>query len=232
METVFLNFGPLKIAKSVELYGRRLSHNGDIDSGCIILLFGENHKDKRMIDLNVLNACKLFDNGLLHCAGVEEPEIDFAGRGMDDWVEQQSRELLDEYGDDCKVLGFLQTVVGERRFGTFRFGKSLRLLRPSLLVRPVEDPHLHAEAIQRQADYLMRFEDEKFLDDHVQIRREEKWIENLLALVGTVNNGTQKIAILNTGLSHTPRLTSHLSAMSIRCIAIEQAEFLRPILDS
>ena len=44
----------------------------------LLFLFGENHRDREMKRLSVLNACTLVDAGVVGCAGTEIP-LDYLG---------------------------------------------------------------------------------------------------------------------------------------------------------
>src|SRR5439155_22560913 len=69
----------------------------------LLFLFGENHKDREMIRLNLLNACRLCNLGVLRCVGVEEPTEDLLRWGQTG-IEEKSRILFKENQDDGGVI--------------------------------------------------------------------------------------------------------------------------------
>src|SRR5437867_4253850 len=62
----------------------------------LVFLFTENHRAREMKRLNVLNACFLYDRGVVGCAGTEIP--------LDDLNSLTSQEIESRSGELFKAL--------------------------------------------------------------------------------------------------------------------------------
>jgi hypothetical protein len=184
----------------------------------LAVVVGENHKDQDMKRLNLLDACALCDLGVVGCAGVEEP-LDNLGRWDAEMIERLSKELFDNHNTDQGVIMYLR-VQQPGWYGSFEFGKTLKLLRPSLDVQCVEDPTLHERMKLISDEYdiwaLLRgphpFPGYPEKGDHPHnFLREEAMIANLLRLWDEKQR-TAPAALLNTGLAHSRRLAERLRA--------------------
>jgi hypothetical protein len=195
----------------------------------LLFLLGENHKDRAMVRLNVLNACRLSDLGVVGCVGVE----DVIGE-LEDWtpdaIQEKSRELFDGHGDEEGVIAYLD-LENPWWLGTFRFAKALRLLRPSLAVQRVEDPELE----QRTRPILDAYktweigagphpcpEYARFEDHPLNHERDEAFIRNMVTFWDEQASriGNASAAILNTGLSHSARIARRLPDLRISCVRV------------
>jgi hypothetical protein len=119
----------------------------------LVFLVGENHKDREMKRRNLLDACALCNLGVVGCAGVEETLKDFANWDAET-IERRSRELFEEHRTDMGVIDYLNRHQ-PGWYGFFEFGKTLKLLRPSLEVRCVEDMALREQMKPISDKYIL-----------------------------------------------------------------------------
>src|SRR5262245_21611885 len=113
------------------------NHTGNVLSSWtkgdrLVIMFSERHSDRAGIRENVLSACQLFDRGTVSFVGDETP-LDYLETWEPERIEGASSELFAKHGNDDGVLTELQKKP-PLWFGGFRFGKALRLLRPTLRV--------------------------------------------------------------------------------------------------
>src|SRR5436190_8886151 len=109
----------------------------------LVFLFGENHREMEMKRCYVVNACKLVDAGVVGCAGTEIPMAHLDGQSAE-FIRLRSLELFDEQKTDEGVITQLSKTQ-PWWYGGFEFGNTLKVLRPSLPVRCVEDPSLREQ---------------------------------------------------------------------------------------
>jgi hypothetical protein len=110
----------------------------------LLFLFGERHGIKPFIKLNLLNAIDLCDLGVLSCVGVE-------GRPLEDGEAFPAPDVAQEFQSQQEQHGGNVEAVIDRMLKWFPrpgfyFWNLLTLLRPSLLVRCVEEPGLYCRA--------------------------------------------------------------------------------------
>jgi hypothetical protein len=212
-----IDLGPFGFPGRVFNYrGRIVAHGQEGDR--LLFLFDEAHNDAAGIRLSLLNACELWRLGVLGCVGVEEYPFYFAGweRSV---IEQKSRELFRDHGNDEGVIQ--RGREGDGQY--FRFGKTLKLLRPAINVRSVEDLELHAlinlidnhsrqliERLLPEAQPVGELIRQEFLNCPTNRRRDEAFLHNLLAFWD--KNDRDKAAILNAGSSHQERIVRNLPA--------------------
>ena len=213
-----LDLSRFGFACQVDLHGTVETSWSDGDR--VVFLFGENHRDRDMKRLNVLDACQLINAGVVGCVGTEE-RMTVLDRLQPEDVKGWSTALFAAHGTDEGVIDYLKrTQPGW--YGDFEFGSAIRVLRPSLPVRCVEDLALHAKVWP----LLLAYEDASLgfrphpcpefptLDDHPDSRqREEAMIRNLLTLWNLQPTG--KAAVLNTGLDHSRRIAAGLRERDI-----------------
>jgi hypothetical protein len=186
----------------------------------LVFLFAENHRDWEMKQSNVLDACALASAGVLGCAGTEVP-LDELGRQTEEFILARSAALFAEYTTDGAVLGYLRREQPPW-YGTFQFGSALKVLRPSLPVRCVEDPGLREEMNPISNAYCrweLRQDQHPYpeypnMGDHpINLQRERAMIDNLLALWSET---TPALATaFNTGSAHSSRLAETFHGLGI-----------------
>jgi hypothetical protein len=108
-----------------------------LDGERLLLLFGERHSLKPFIRETLLNALELDKLGVLSCVGVEgHPDKDIPGSEAKRAFEAMQAEHA---GDDKKIVeGMLRAIRGH----DFYFWKTLKLMRPNLVVQSVDDAAL------------------------------------------------------------------------------------------
>jgi len=203
------------------------AHGAVVDSWSggsrLVFLIGENHKDREMKRLNLQDACSLCNLGILACVGVEEAMED-AIRWDREKIDRWSRELFDYHKTDDGVIAYLSQHQPSW-YGLFEFGKTLKLLRPSLDVRCVEDPGLREQMKPIASSYELwglgaaphpSPEHPKMGDHPHNFLREEAMIANLFKLWEEPREAGA--ALLNTGLDHCRRLAERLQAQGINYI--------------
>jgi hypothetical protein len=205
--------------------GRVFNYHGRIvaqrqEGDRLLFLFDEAHSNRDGIRLSLLNACRLWELGVLGCVGVEEYPFYFAG-----WeqsvIEQQSRELFRDHGND-------EGVIQRRREGDgqdFRFGKTLKLLRPEINICSVEDFELHtrmswiSKCFSHLSDNVLPPEAPPAARDLIRhqfeqcptnLERDAAFLKNLRTW--WEQNDVSKAAILNAGSSHQERIVLNLHA--------------------
>jgi hypothetical protein len=72
-----LDLSRFGFACQVDLHGTVETSWSDGDR--VVFLFGENHRDRDMKRLNVLDACRLIDAGVVGCVGTEVPMAIWTG---------------------------------------------------------------------------------------------------------------------------------------------------------
>ncbi len=194
-----------------------------------------------MFRLNLLNACQLCDLGVVGCAGVEG-SLEELDRRDPQAVKEASSRLYDQHKDDAGVIGHLQQCsLALAMFGPFEFATALRLLRPDLPVRRVEDPALYemTKSIHSQYASLALGEIEhpypafpQFEDHPINREREEPFLRNMLTFWDEIGPGVASAAILNTGLSHSPRIAQKLPALGVSYVLISHAASRDPFFFS
>lgn len=192
----------------------------------LVFLFGENHRDREMKRLYVLNACVLVNAGVVGCAGTEEPLEEMNAIGAEA-VESRSKQLFGEHTTDDAVIAHLSSKQ-PYGYGVFGFGNTLKYLRPRVDVRYVEDPAL-VEEMRPIADSYKIWEfgiaehpspDHPSMGDHPHNRkREEAMIANLITLWDEKPREAAA-AILNTGLDHSLHLCQRAKELGISFIYI------------
>jgi hypothetical protein len=190
----------------------------------LVFVVGENHRDREMKRLNLLDACALCDLDIVGCAGVEDTLMGFGYLGAEG-ITARSKELFDEHRTDEGVIDYLNRHQ-PGWYGLFEFGKTLKLLRPSLEVKCVEDGELHFRMQPIANRYFMwdlaggphPYPDYPSMGDHPHnFLREEAMIANLLVLWNREQRQAPA-ALLNTGLDHSRRLAGRLRAEGISYI--------------
>lgn len=181
----------------------------------LVFLFGENHRDREMKRLNVENACRLVDAGVVGCAATEVPLDDLGGQS-EKFIEARSRELFSEHRTDGAVTKYLSRSQ-PCWYGVLEFGNTLKALRPSLPVRCVEDMVLRERMMPISMAYTLAAlgavahpsPDHLKLSDHpLHLERERAMIDNLLGL--WASSAPARAAILNTGSDHCRRIAGGL----------------------
>jgi hypothetical protein len=192
----------------------------------LLFLFGENHRDREMKRLNVVNACRLVDAGVVGCVGTEVPMEDL-DRHIQEFIQERSAALFGEHGTDEGVINHLSSAQ-PMWFGFFQFGNTLRILRPSLPVRCVEDPTLREQMKPISDRYTVwdlcggvhPFLGYPNMEDHpINADREAAIIRHLMALWDE-KAPQARGAILNTGLAHSLRLCALARGMGVSYIYI------------
>lgn len=193
----------------------------------LVFLFGENHSDREMKRLNVLNACNLVDSDVVGCAGTEVP-VTVLDERTAEIIEARSRELFQEHKTDGAVIDLLSRAY--REFGFFEFGGTLKILRPSLPVRCVENLDLRDRMKPISDAYGSAnlgmaphpFPEHPNLIDHPLNReREGAMVDNLLALWDST--APALAAILNVGLEHVHHIAVSLRERGINYMHISIA---------
>jgi hypothetical protein len=191
----------------------------------LVLLFGENHRDREMKRLNVVNACRLVDAGGVGCAGTEIPMADLE-RESAEFIRERSRKLFEEHKTDAAVSKHLSRTQ-PCWYGRFEFGNTLKVLRLSLPVRCVEDPALRERMKPLAEAYELAdlggvphpSPAHPNTGDHpLNLERESAMIERLVALWD--ETAPTRAAILNTGLAHTQRIADGLQMRNINYLFI------------
>jgi hypothetical protein len=192
----------------------------------LLFLFGENHRDRDMKRLYVLNACVLIDAGVVGCVGTEEPLEEMNAIGAEA-VESRSKQLFEEHTTDDAVIAHLSRNQ-PYGYGIFGFGNTLKYLRPRVDVRYVEEPTL-VEEMRPIADSYKSWElgiaehpspDHPNMGDHPHNRkREEAIMANLIRLWDEKSRQAPS-AILNTGLDHSLHLCRRAKELGISYIYI------------
>jgi hypothetical protein len=204
-----------------------------------LFLFNETHTDYAIIRQNLLNACTLIDGGFITCVGVEG-EYDFEGWIQEDIVDE-SEALFAEHGDDAGLIEFFIADAQEMDAAQpgrphFFFGTCLKLLRPAIQVRRVEDEGLaavveaaHADVIAKHAllagvipNRFAQWINEgshaeqaqaallEYRNLPIQLERDLAFLHNLIAFWNA--NGGAGAAILNAGAAHQDRLAADMPA--------------------
>ena len=200
------------------------------DGNRLLFLFGERHCDTDEKELNILNAVHLIDQAVAGCVGDEIPFADFANFEQADF-ERRSGELSREHDSVNSVIAHEKSRAYLTTF--FRFGETVKTLRPALEVHCVEDPAHRAEASRVIEAYQLRgisYPSEPFpgfptFEAHpIQEIRETAFIENMLALWDNtlLDPRRPRAAILNTGSFHCPRIAARLKNLKISYIYISQ----------
>lgn len=197
-------------------------YNGDKG---ILFVFGEKHRDRGMIRHNLLNACILINTGVIACVGTEDV-LELRDDLSDEELRTHSNELFKKHKADDSVIDYLS-----RRppwwFGESHFGNILRVLRPSLPVRCVEDPDLREQFKPIASAYDLSdlgpiphpYPDHPNMGDHpLNIERERAMVQNLLDLWESTDR--ESAAVLNIGLAHCERIVDRVRALGISYIRI------------
>lgn len=203
----------------------------------LLLLFNETHTDYGIIRQNLLNALPLIDGGFVGFVGVEgeysfedfNPE-EIAAESQSLYAQHQTDQaLIDFFAKDAREMDRQQPDVPH-----FFFGTCLKLLRPSITIRCVEDITLADAAEDVQLQLLTDFARESnvpmeqirqwlrdgnrpealertvqvFRNHEVNRRRDEAMLSNMLRLWQDV--GVDRGAIFNGGAAHVDRLATQL----------------------
>ena len=126
----------------------------------LLLLFGERHSVKPFIHETLLNVIDLDKLGVLSCVGVEgNPRTDIPG-----WEAEQAFNALPAAyaGDDERIVESMLAKLCDSHFW-----KTLRLMRPNLVVESVDDEKLHDEAMAPRA-VIRRFARKDLIDDRLR----------------------------------------------------------------
>jgi hypothetical protein len=189
----------------------------------LIFLFGENHRDREMKRLNVLNARNLFDCKAVECIGTEIQLRDFGALTKAD-IEIRSNELFEAHKTDDAVVSYLDQKE-PWWYGPFEFASTVKLLRPSLVIRCVEDLKLKEEMQPIWHAYQMHVggphpfpQYPKFSDHPYNLKREHAMIENSLSFWKEF--GQERAMILNTGSDHCQPIANGLRERGISYIQI------------
>jgi hypothetical protein len=191
-----------------------------------VVLFGEYHEDEEEIRGNVLDACKLIDLGIVACAGVEEDL-----EPVHDWPEsqlqhcQRASEMRAQNQGDEGMINHLRTTEGKREFKRFGFGKALRLLRPDLPLRQVEDRDIR-KRMWNTVDVPGLSQQER-LDHPIHREREKKFVENLLSLLRETRTTKSRAAILNTGSHHSNGAADQIRSLGLNYVYLAQPNVRR-----
>jgi hypothetical protein len=218
-----LDLRPFRIGRSVQVHGTVESNWAKGER--LLLLFGENHRDREMKRLNVLNARALVDAGVVGCAGTEVPMANLEEQPAE-FIELRSRELFDAHRTDEAVIAHLSRIQ-PCWFGFFQFGNTLRLLRPLLPVRCVEDAALRERMAPISEAYTLAdlgtaprpLPEHPNMGDHpLNLERERAMIDHMLKLWDST--APTLAAILNTGSAHTQRIAAQLQERGINHVVI------------
>jgi hypothetical protein len=191
----------------------------------LVFLFAENHRDREMKRLYVVNSCKLVDGGVVSCAGTEIPMTELDERTAE-YIEARSRELFEEHKTDAAVIDHLNRVQ-PWWYGVFQFGSTLKVLRPSLPVCCVEDRALRDQMKPISDAYILADleaaphpspEYPNMCDHPLNLEREQAMIDHLLTFWDST--APTLAAILNTGLAHWQRIAGRLQERGINYIYI------------
>lgn len=192
----------------------------------LLFLFGENHRDREMKRLNVLNACALLNAGVVGCVATEDPLVELDMLTSEE-IQTRSSQLFEEHKTDEAVIDYLNHHQ-PFWFGIFQFGNTLKVLRPSVAVRCVEDPRLREEMKPISDDYCIwdlgggphPSPDYPHMDDHPHnLKRERAMIDNTLTF--WEETAPSRAAILNTGSAHSERIAAGLQERDISYIHIQ-----------
>jgi hypothetical protein len=204
--------------------------HGKVEGSCLegkrlVFLFAENHSDREMKRLNVLNACSLYDRGVVGCVGTEIPLGDL-NMQTSEVIESRSRELLNAHKTDEGVIAYLKREQ-PWWYGFFEFGNTVKILRPSLAVRCVEDLVLREEMKPISNAYCIwdlgggphPSPDHPNMANHPHnLKREKAMIDNLLALWD--ETAPELAAVLNIGSAHSQRIAAGLQDRGIKYISL------------
>lgn len=203
----------------------------------LLLLFNETHTDYGIIRQNLLNALPLIDGGFVGFVGVEG-EYSFEEYTPDEIVaesrslyaqHQTDQALIDFFAEDARDMDRQQPDVPH-----FFFGTCLKLLRPSITIRRVDDVVLADAAERVQWQFLTDFAREsnltmeqvlrllrdrnrpealehkmhEFRTHEINLRRDAAMLSNMLRLWQEV--GVDRAAILNGGTAHMDRIATQL----------------------
>jgi hypothetical protein len=216
--------------REVEVYGT--IEASWVGGNRVLFLFGENHRDREMKRLNVLNACTLVDARVVGCVGTEIP-LDDLGQLTAEQIQHRSEELFREHQTDDAVIAYLSRHQ-PWWYGILQFGNTLKVLRPSLEVRCVEDPGIREQMKSIAERYEIwdlcggehPFPGHTNMEDHpINADREAAMIRHMI----TLWDGKEReapAAILNTGVAHSRRLCQRVQEMGISYIyiSIQQSE--------
>ncbi|OAI47799.1 hypothetical protein AYO44_08880 [Planctomycetaceae bacterium SCGC AG-212-F19] len=196
-----------------------------------LFLFGEHHDEPQHpenrpgIRRSILNACSLFDCGIVGCVGVEESLFELQDF-TPDAVQQLSAQIFGAHGDDDGVIAhFLQLscpchITNSVNCTRFRLGKTLRFLRPDFPIQWVENEEIRARTEGIAWQYALQTRDQEFAADPINLERDRVMIETMDACWQAI--GTAKAAILNVGLDHATRIAAQLPGRKISYVLIEQ----------
>jgi hypothetical protein len=176
--------------------------------------------------LYVLNGCALIDAGVVGCVGMEEPLEEMAAITADA-VESWSKQLFKTHLTDDAVIDQLKRTPPSG-YGVFGFGNTLKILRPKVDVRYVEDATLVEEMRPIANRYKMwelqmtahPWPEYPGMGDHPHNRkREEAMMTNLMRLWDEKPRKATA-AILNTGVDHSQHLAQRAKDNGISYIYI------------
>jgi hypothetical protein len=175
--------------------------------------------------VHVVNACKLVDGGVVGCVGTEIPMAELDEQTAE-FIEARSRELFEEHKTDEAVIDHLSR--GQPWwYGILQFDSTLKVLRPSLPVRSVEDRALREQMKLISDAYSLAAlgaaahpspEHPNMGDHPLNFERERAMIDNLLALWDST--APKLAAILYTGVAHSQRIRARLQERGINYIHI------------
>jgi hypothetical protein len=218
-----LNLRPFGFMNEVEVHGtvETIWAGGNR----LVFLFGEDHRDRQMKQLNVENACRLVDARVVGCAGTEVPMRDLDGQTQE-FIMERSHELFAEHRTDEAVINHLSRSQ-PWWYGILDFGNTLKVLRPCLPVRCVEDPELRERMESIRLAYIYAqdgrvphpYPEHPNLGDHPLNReRERAMIGNLLNFWDS--SAPTRAVILNTGSGHCQPIADELRERGISYILI------------
>ena len=218
-----LDLRPFGFEQSVEVHGTVETSWSDGER--LLFLFGENHRDREMKRLYVVNACRLVDTEVVGCVGTEVPMADLDGQPAE-FIKARSEELFADHKTDDAVIAHLSRAQ-PWWYGILQFGSTLKVLRPSLPVRCVEDPVLRDQMNPISLAYTLAdlgavphpSPEHPTMGDHpLNLERERAMIDHMLELWDST--APTLAAILNTGSAHTQRIAARLQERGINHIFI------------
>ena len=218
-----LDLRPFGIERDLEIHGTvEATWSG---GNRLVFLSGENHRDREMKRLHVLNACKLVDAGVVGCAGTEIPMADLDEQ-TEEFIKARSEDLFAEHQSDEAVIHHLSRTQ-PWWYGILQFGSTLKVLRPSLPVRCVEDQALR-ERMKPISEAYCHWElgggphpspEHPNMGDHpLNLERERAMIDRLLTLWDST--APTLAAILHTGSAHSQRMTARLQERGINYVYV------------
>jgi hypothetical protein len=237
--TPAINLIKFGISPEADIRGSVVSHR--LNGRRLLFLFAERHTIRPGIRLHLLNAARLYDQGVISCVGVEgcvPSGEQFPCAEVTQLYEEQRQ--LHASNLELIIDRMVERYPPQRRF---LFWETLALLRPALRLQSVDEEELVMRVStttgsrdQRQmriADFLRRsalFETEhphreccihakavmqveqEFAEHDLNVKRDNYLLTKMLSLWDGASADGDKPAILNAGTSHQYRIARRLQA--------------------